>query len=530
MKNIQNLLKENYLALLLFLIALLINQYTGNRGVFPIDSFSHFDSGFRILKGDHPFKDYWVVSGPIIDYLQSIFFFLFGINWQSYVFHASFINGLLTLLTFYLFLNLQLDKYLSFFYSLCFAILSYPSSGTPFVDHHSAFFSLASIYYLIRALNEDKTYQWTLIPVFLSLSFLSKQVPAFYIFLSIIFTLIFHLSQIEKKKALKILSILFLTSFLILVFFFLFLRINSINFQDFIHQYVIYPKSIGDQRFLNLKYDFKNTFLNFKFIYLAFFFLLIIATKNLLKKKNFYKKLDFKIFLITFLLSASLIQHILLTKNQIFIFFLIPLICGLAHSQLETSKVDKKKLFASLLIVLCLFVTIKYHLRFNFDRKFHELSKVDFSMSADANLLSKEFKGLKWISPNDKALSEINYINGVKLILDNDISNIMVVTNYSLFSVLTKKNVSSFSRWFAFDGSAFPLKNDKYYEKYKDFIFSTIKSKNIENIYVLKDINYKFFLDYFDQNCINKKTENKMLKIYQINHNCVNLKNYGKKK
>ena len=51
MKNIQNLLKENYLELLLFLIALLINQYTGNRGVFPIDSFSHFDSGFRILKG-----------------------------------------------------------------------------------------------------------------------------------------------------------------------------------------------------------------------------------------------------------------------------------------------------------------------------------------------------------------------------------------------------------------------------------------------------------------------------------------------
>ena len=94
MKNIKNLFKENYLAFLLFLIALLVNQYSGNRGVFPIDSFSHFDSGFRILKGDHPFKDYWVVSGPIVDYLQSIFFFFFGINWQSYVFHASFINGI----------------------------------------------------------------------------------------------------------------------------------------------------------------------------------------------------------------------------------------------------------------------------------------------------------------------------------------------------------------------------------------------------------------------------------------------------
>ena len=256
MTSLKNFSNSKFIPVIIFFSGLLFCHYTGNRGVYPIDSFSHFDSGFRILKGDHPFKDYWVVSGPIIDYLQSIFFFLFGINWQSYVFHASFINGLLTLLTFYLFLNLQLDKYLSFFYSLCFAILSYPSSGTPFVDHHSAFFSLASIYYLIRALNEDKTYQWTLIPVFLSLSFLSKQVPAFYIFLSIIFTLIFHLSQIEKKKAFKILSILFLISFLILLFFFLFLKINSINFKDFIYQYVIYPKSIGDQRFLNLKYDF----------------------------------------------------------------------------------------------------------------------------------------------------------------------------------------------------------------------------------------------------------------------------------
>ena len=530
MKNIKNLFKENYLAFLLFLIALLVNQYSGNRGVFPIDSFSHFDSGFRILKGDHPFKDYWVVSGPIVDYLQSIFFFFFGINWQSYVFHASFINGILTLFTFYLFLNLQLDKHLSFFYSLCFAILSYPSSGTPFVDHHSAFFSLASIYFLIRALNENKKYQWVLIPIFLSLSFLSKQVPAFYIFLSVILTLIIHLFQIERKNSLKILYTLFLTTFLILIFFFLFLKINSINFQDFIDQYIIYPKSIGDQRFLNLKYDFKNTFLNFKFIYVAFFFLFIIAIKNFSKKEIFYKQLDFKIFLIVFLLSASMIQHILLTKNQIFIFFLIPLICGFAHSQLKNSEVDKKKLFASLLIILCLFATIKYHLRFNIDRKFHELNKVNFSTSADASLLSKKFKGLKWISPKDKAISEINYIKSVKLILDKDISNIMVVTNYSVFSVLTNKNVSTFSRWFAFDGSAFPIKSDKYFEKYKNFIISTIRSKNIDKIYILKDINDNFFLDYIDQNCINKKLENKIMKIYQINYNCKNLKKPGKKK
>ena len=61
---------------LLLLFSILINQHYGNLGVFPIDTFLHFDSGYRILKGDHPFKDYWTVTAPAVDYFQA-FFFLF---------------------------------------------------------------------------------------------------------------------------------------------------------------------------------------------------------------------------------------------------------------------------------------------------------------------------------------------------------------------------------------------------------------------------------------------------------------------
>ena len=91
--------KENLFIILLFLFSLLINQYYGNRGVFPTDSFSHFDTGFRILLGEHPFKDYWIVSGPFVDYLQALFFYVLGVNWQIYVFHASTINAILTVAT-----------------------------------------------------------------------------------------------------------------------------------------------------------------------------------------------------------------------------------------------------------------------------------------------------------------------------------------------------------------------------------------------------------------------------------------------
>ena len=70
--------EEKIFILALILFSLFINQYYGNRGVFPIDSFSHFDTGFRILLGEFPFKDFWVISGPFVDYLQAFFFYFFG--------------------------------------------------------------------------------------------------------------------------------------------------------------------------------------------------------------------------------------------------------------------------------------------------------------------------------------------------------------------------------------------------------------------------------------------------------------------
>ena len=75
MKSIKIFFLNNFYAIILFVFASLICQYTGNRGIFPIDSFGHFDSGFRVLNGEHPFKDFWAISGPFIDYVQSLIFF-----------------------------------------------------------------------------------------------------------------------------------------------------------------------------------------------------------------------------------------------------------------------------------------------------------------------------------------------------------------------------------------------------------------------------------------------------------------------
>ena len=69
-----------------------------------------------------------------------------------------------------------------------------------------------------------------------------------------------------------------------------------------------------------------------------------------------------------------------------------------------------------ILIAVCLFASIKYHVRFNENRKFHELNYVDFELSEDANKIDKILFGLKWITPEykDKPDAEIFLINQIK--------------------------------------------------------------------------------------------------------------------
>ena len=313
---------NSFLAVVTFLFGVFICQYTGNRGVFPIDSFSHFDSGYRILNGEHPFKDYWIVSGFFIDYFQSLIFYLLGFSWQTYLLNASILNGFVSLLIYFFFNNLGLNFKLSFFYAICFSILAYPSSGTPFVDHHSALLSIIAIIFIINAIKSNNLYFWFLIPVFLFFAFLSKQVPATYIFIGTIFLIILHLSQQQKKDFVKILSTLFASSLLLIIFFIILLKTNDIDIKLFLTQYFNYPSIIGQERYKTINYDFKNIFLNFKFIYLALFFL-FFSTIEIIKRKgkNFYKDINFKILTICIISFLSLVQHIVLTENQIFIFF-----------------------------------------------------------------------------------------------------------------------------------------------------------------------------------------------------------------
>ena len=348
--------------------------------------------------------------------------------------------------------------------------------------------------------------------------------PATYILLITILMIILHLFFQEKKIIIKILCTLFLSSLVLIVSLLIFLKLIDVGIQNFFTQYIFYPSMIGEERYETIKYDFKNTFLNFKFIYLALFFLIFFTFENLKKKQNFFNQINFKVTLICILTFFALAQHIIFTKNQIFIFFLIPFILGFANIQLNLVNYSYKKFLNVALIIFCVGITIKYHIRYNVERKFHELNNVEFSNSINAFDLSNKFYGLKWLTPKiknkEESKNEINFLKYFSNILKLDSSNKIVLTNYSIFSVLSDENVSGYSRWYPGDNTAFPIKNNKYFSNYKNLIISNIQKKRIISFYLLPDIKESNLLDYVDSKCFNKKEMKFKIIKFELNGKC----------
>ena len=506
-------INEKILIFILILFSLLINQYYGNKGVFPLDSFSHFDSGFRVLNGEYPFRDYWITAGPFIDYIQAIFFYFIGINWQSYVLHASFVNVLSSLITYFILKNFKLNDYFCFFYSILFSILAYPSSGTPFVDHHSAFFSIIGVYFFILAIKEQKKLFSILFPIFFGFAFLSKQVPSSYIILSVIFVLIIY-SIVNKNFFLIKYS--FLSSISFIFFIFIFLHIQQVDVYTFLIQYIYYPLTIGTNRLEGSDFTFGALIGHFKFIYFAIIPFVYFNLKKIIFKKNFYNKNDFYFFLILLSLMISLIVHQLLTRNQTFIFFLIPILSAFSHISIKKEKY-KNNILIIILIAVCIFSSVKYHFRFNEDRKFHELYNVNFDLSIDAKKIDNKFSGLKWISPyyKNNPLEEIESIKKIKYSLNNDDRNKMIITNYSFFSVILNQKLHSPSRWYLDNGVAHPIKGSKYFENYRSFFIKQIKENDIKVIYVM-DVSPQSLTSIISEKCLETSSLDKKTNIHLI--------------
>ena len=101
--------KKIFYFIILLVFSISFNQYYGYIGITPIDSFLIFNSGYDTMNGYFPFKDYYTTTGPLLNVVQALFFKIFGVSWFSFVLHASVINFIITIATFYTLIKFKLN-------------------------------------------------------------------------------------------------------------------------------------------------------------------------------------------------------------------------------------------------------------------------------------------------------------------------------------------------------------------------------------------------------------------------------------
>ncbi len=85
----------------LTVFSLFLPIYFGTKNFIFFDRSTVLDGAWRILLGQVPYRDFSIYFGPLLFYLQALFFKMFGITLFSGVLHAAVMNSVATLLTFW---------------------------------------------------------------------------------------------------------------------------------------------------------------------------------------------------------------------------------------------------------------------------------------------------------------------------------------------------------------------------------------------------------------------------------------------
>ena len=516
--------KEYFLIAGISIYAFFVNWVSGNIGILPIDSFAFLDTGYSILNGKLPIRDFWIFTGLLVDYMEAFFLLLFGNNWNSHLIHSSVMNIFVALVFYFFLKDFKLRKRYIIFYCISFSTLCYPVSGTPFAYIHSYIFSISSILFLILAIKNKSKILWFVFPFICAFSFLSMQTPSSYILLILFFTVIYYFLKFKDYINLKIFLIGCVT---VLALFIIFLLLTKTSLLDFIYQYILFPLTIGEGRIsgddsayvsLAQQANFETLFGDFKFIHFLFIPLIFITLKH-------FKQNSFIMNLLNVILILSIISFIfnqLVTANQIYIFSLIPIIAAVLH--LNVAKFNYNSKFLVVVILISLVATVKFHLRYNVDRKFHELENVDKSKALNASIIHPSLNNLKWINKYDEPLNEIKLLKNAIQVIESDSREKSLITHYQFISTILNKNLNILNRWYLWDNNTHPTENHKYFHIYKSLINRNIQNNNIKVIYLLgleNEILFENVKNYFTDLCF--ESTNLVEKRFSV-HEIVNCK------
>ena len=298
---------------------------------------------------------------------------------------------------------------------------------------------------------------------------------------------------------------------------FVFLYLTNTSLENLLYQYFLFPLTIGAGRLtsdpnayvtLADQINFQRLIGNFKFIHAFLFPLIFVTCKFFIEKK---KDSIVTINTIIILSVMAFFFNQLITANQIFIFSLIPIMASLLHISLKKLKISNIIYFV-LIFILLSFSTVKFHQRYNIDRKFLDIEELDKNKAIDARVIDEKLKNLKWISKYSEPQEEINLIiKAIDTIKENNRDKI-IITHYQFFSLILNNNLNILNRWYLWDNNTHPTETHKYFSFYKKMINKNLSKNKIKVIYLLgAEIQFEKVKDYFTDTCFKstKVVENK---------------------
>lgn len=529
--------------------------YFGHVGLMPLDDLQNFNSGFRVLKGDFPFKDYYSITGPLLDIWQSNFYKILGVSWQSFIIHASLMNAFYTISLYYFCKKFSLSTFQSFLIATSGGLLMYPTTGNPTVEHHSLTLSIiATLFFIIgqKCNNIFKIY----ISIFIFfLAFFIKQVPTMYFIFLCNFI---YFSQIILKLNLVNTFKYFIFTLVCLILFLLYFYSNDVLISDIINQYFIIAFNLGESRFetINLEFLYEKTS---KLFFLIF---LIIPSTWFLIFKN--QKLQ---FLMIVSLSIIICFYEVHSNNQPITFAVLPVFIYFLLSPLAKENINSKflNIFFHIIIFYCFFRILRFEIYYLYaliflliylflkknillkdlviiyllistcfyfekyvkSRAWDDLNEEKMLLYFKGEEIDKKLRYLKWRTINFEDINEekkliIETLAFLKN-LDNN-TNYILISDYQIYNtILNRKDFSPVKYWFS--DATYPSKNKTLRDDFEQFFKNKIKNNNISLIIIdntakfksteLKDFNWLY-------PCLNELSHkmNNSINIFKVKTGC----------
>lgn len=147
-----------------------------------------------------------------------------------------------------------------------------------------------------------------------------------------------------------------------------------------------------------------------------------------------------------------------------------------------------------------------------------DLQKIDKANYISGSEISKNLKGLKWVTREGK----IEVKNEIKLLQDSirylksNKKNSMIITYYQFINSEINHSIYPPNRWYTMDGVSYPLKENKYFSYYVDFFQKQLIKNNISKIYTLHPLSEDSFNFVLRDGCIKTKKINNLLSEHRL--------------